>query len=125
MTTIMTILVGVCITALILVIWFRTDAWLEYTRIFRLNFLSLYKEYDNRKHNDLTLTYHHFLRLHHDGFIVRLITCPTCVAVWLAILSSAGVYCLGVYSLFLAAFLCPVFAVLGLLLFLVIERLLG
>ena len=125
MTAIMTTLVGACIVALVLVIWFRTDAWLEYTRIFRLNFLSLYKEYDNRKNDDLTLTYHHFLRLHHNGFFVRLVTCPTCIAVWLAMILSAIVFGLGVYSLLLSASLIPVFAVLGLLLFLTIDRLLG
>ena len=117
------IIFGSCIIALVLLIWFRTDAWLEYTRVFHLNFLSLYREYDNRKKEDLTLKYIHFLRLHHDGFFTRLITCPICISVWLGI-----IICFTGVAITLsikALLLMPVMVIIGLLLFTILDYLLG
>lgn len=125
MMALMTILVGSCLVALALLIWFRTDAWLEYTRLFHLNFLSGYKEYDARQKEDLTLTYLNFLRLHHYGFITRLLTCPTCIGVWVGAGAALAVYLLGAYTFILALGLFPIFVIFGLILFLTIDKLLG
>src|SRR5512137_632895 len=103
----MSIIIGSSIIALILLIWFRTDAWLEYTRLFRLNWLSLYKEFDEKYKQDASLTYHLFLRKDHNCFFVRLVTCPICLAVWLGIIP----------LVFTHLFLVPVCIVGGLLLF--------
>ena len=111
----MTIAVCITIIALILVIWFRTDAWLEYTRLFRLNFLSFYKDFDAKYKEDVSLQYLPYLRRYHNCFFVRLITCPTCIAVWL------GIICAAVTSLVMF----PIYAVGGLVLFLITDRLLG
>ena len=105
----------ICLIALILLIWFRTDAWLEYCRLLRLDVLSFYKDYEAKKHEDATLKYLHYLRRDHNCFFVRLITCPTCLAVWLAILPAA----------LTSVFLFPVFVIGGLLLFTAIDHLLG
>ena len=56
----------ICLVALNLLVWFRTDAWLEYTRLFRLNFLSYYKDYDAKQNEDATLTYIQYLRMYHN-----------------------------------------------------------
>ena len=105
----------ICLIALNLLVWFRTDAWLEYTRLFRLNFLSAYKDYDAKKHEDATLTYIQYLRMYHNSFTIRLITCPICFAIWwgigFGILSGIGMI--------------PIYIVGGLIVFLVIDRLLG
>jgi hypothetical protein len=105
----------ICLIALILLIWFRTDAWLEYCRLLRLNALSFYKDYEDKKYNDATLTYLNYLRRDHNCFFVRLITCPICLAVWLSIIPAA----------LTSIFLFPVFVIGGLLLFTAINRLLG
>ena len=73
------------IISLILLLWFRTDVWLEYTRLLGLNFLSFYKDFDAKQHQDVSLTYHIYLRRYHNNFFVRLITCPICLAVWLVL----------------------------------------
>lgn len=78
-------MVTICILSLILLIWFRTEAWVDYTRLFHLNFLSFYKDYDAKQYQDVTLTYQIYLRRFHNCFFVRLITCPICVAVWLSL----------------------------------------
>lgn len=111
----MAIIIGSSIIALALLIWFRTDAWLEYTRLFHLNWLSKYKEFDAKYKEDVSLTYLHFLRRDHNCFFVRLITCPICLAVWLGIIP----------LIFTSVIFVPVCIVGGLLLFTVIDKLLG
>jgi hypothetical protein len=86
------------IISLILLLWFRTDVWVEYCRLFGLNFLSFYKDFDAKQYQDVSLTYHIYLRRYHNCFFVRLITCPICLAVWLCLF-----YLLGKCILFLLA----------------------
>ena len=111
----MIILIGSSIIALILLIWFRTDAWLEYTRLFRLNCISHFKDFDAKYKEDVSLKYLHYLRMYHNGFFVRLVTCPICLSVWIGI----------VISISTSIFLLPVYVIGGLLLFTIIDRLLG
>ena len=108
-------MVIICLIAMVLLIWCRTDGYLEYCRILHLNCISFYKDYDAKKHEDATLQYLHYLRRDHNCFFVRLITCPICLAVWLAILPAS----------LTSIFLFPVFVIGGLLLFTAIDRLLG
>ncbi len=104
------------VVALFLVIWFRTEAWVEYCRLFKLNRISHYKDYDEKKKNDVALTYHGYLRQYHNCFQIRLLTCPICVAIWLAMLN---VLLFGKISVF------PVTFIGGLILFGIVDRLLG
>ena len=105
----------ICFIALVLLIWFRTDAWLEYCRILHLDRISFYKDYEAKKHEDATLTYLTYLRREHNSFFVRLITCPICLAVWLSFVPAA----------LTSVFLFPVFVIGSLLLFTALDRLLG
>lgn len=102
--------------ALILIIWFRTDAFLEYCRLFKLNFISNYKDYDEKRHNDVSLTYHSYLRQYHNTFFIRLITCPICINFWIAALIS---------PLLSNIMLFPVIFINSLILFTIVDRLLG
>lgn len=104
-----------CLIALILLVFFRTDGFLEYTRILHLDWLSHYKEFDAKYKEDVSLTYLLFLRRDHNCFFVRLITCPICFAVWLGI----------ILLIFTHLIFIPVCIVGGLLLFTVIDKLLG
>ncbi len=109
------ILVWTSLVALVLLIWFRTDGWLEYTRLLHLNLLSFYKDFDSKFKEDVSLTYISYLRRYHDCFFVRLITCPICLGIWLGIGA----------AVLTNLFLFPVYVVGGLLLFTIIDRLLG
>lgn len=104
----------ICSISLILTIWFRSNAWIEYTRLLKLNCLSKYKEYDAAFRKDPTLEYHTFLKVYYSGFIIRLITCPICCSVWLGLL----------FGVFTHIILFPIYSILGLLLFLSINKLL-
>lgn len=75
----------IAIIVLILLVWFRTEAWIEYCRLFRANFLSFYKDFDAKQYQDVSLTYHGYLRRYHNCFFTRLITCPVCLTIWLVL----------------------------------------
>jgi len=108
-------LIIICIIAIILLVWFRTDAFLEYTRLFRLNFLSHYKDFEAKYHEDVSLTYLSYLRQYHDCFFIRLITCPICQAVWWGLIFGCLTWIV----------LTPIYIIFGLMLYLIIDRLLG
>lgn len=107
-------MIPVCIIALILLIWFRTDAWLEYCRLFKLDRISYYTDYDKKHKEDLTLTYLLYLRMYHNRFFIRLITCPICLSVWLGI----------ILSIFINIYLFPIYTIGGLIIYLIINKLL-
>lgn len=120
---------------LILLVWFRTDAWLEYTEMLHLNFLSFYRDYNEKLKDDATLTYHIYLRRYHNSFLTRLITCPICLAIWIGsifsilqfivILSLAIVSVAFVPVAVISLFSAPIHILLGLFFFAVIDKLLS
>lgn len=105
----------ICTISVILLVWFRTDAWLEYTRLIRADFLSHYKDFDAKRKEDVMLTYIPYLRQYHDSFFTRLITCPVCQAVWLGLL----------FGILTWVIMIPIYIVFGLMFYLIIDRLLG
>jgi hypothetical protein len=71
---------------LLLIIWFDTDAFVEYCRLFHLSKLFKIDLFDEAYKKNFELTYHHFIKRYHDCFFVRLIMCPVCLSVWLSII---------------------------------------
>jgi len=69
----------------LLIIWFNTEAFVEYSRLLHLPYVKT-KEYLIAKEKDCTLSYHTFLLLNYNNFFTRLITCPICTSVWLSII---------------------------------------
>jgi len=106
---------GVCFVALLLLVWFKTDALIEYLELTRLTNLFYAGEYLKAKAEGLTLSYHEFLLEFHNCFITRLITCPICFSVW------AGFF-VGLYAGSLLSF--PIYSTFGLLTYLVTSKLL-
>ena len=72
------ILLSSFVITTLLVIWFETDAFAEYARVLGFKL----EKYENSQKVGLDFTTH--LALKYDCFIVRLITCPICLCVWLA-----------------------------------------
>ena len=68
---------------LLLIVWFKTDAFVEYSKLFRLSKLFKVDIFEKEKSQDFELTYHSYLRRFHNNFFVRLITCPICLTIWL------------------------------------------
>ena len=110
------ILISSSIVAFFLLIWFRSDAYLEYCRLFKLDFISFYKDYEEKRKNDISLSYHEYLQQYHNSFFTRLITCPVCTAVWLALFNAI---------LFSKLSVLPLTFIGGLIFFGIIHKLLG
>jgi hypothetical protein len=71
---------------LILLIWFNTDAFIEYFRYIPFDLFKI-KAYHKAKQNDVTLSYHNYLLFYHTNFLTKLITCPICLNVWISIIN--------------------------------------
>ena len=106
----------ICSIALILLFVFRTDCWLEYCQLLKLDKISHYIDFNLKKSNDISLTYLEYLRQYHNCFFIRLITCPICLATWLGIIAA-----LVTWSLIFI----PVYVISSLLVFTTVDKLLG
>jgi hypothetical protein len=108
-------ILSICFVALVLVVWFKTEAYVEYCRLFRLNRISNHEDYYRKKKDDVSLTYHGYLRQYHNGFRIRLVTCPICIAIWVSTLTA---FIMG------NIFAMPIHCICGLILFGITYRLL-
>jgi hypothetical protein len=71
----------------LLILWFRTNAFVEYINLFRLSSLFFVTEYNKLRSEGYGDLYVDFLHEYYkDFFIVRLVSCPICLSVWLGIL---------------------------------------
>jgi hypothetical protein len=82
------ILSSAAFVTIILLIWFRTEAFVEYSKLFKRNDISDYKKYESLKKMDERLTYLSFLSSFHDCFMIRLLLCPICLSFWIAFFTS-------------------------------------
>jgi hypothetical protein len=75
--------------AYFLVVWYRTDALVEYANLLRFNFIFRLQEYNNLKREGYEGVYIDFLKeYYYDYFIVRLLSCPICFSFWLGLVLS-------------------------------------
>ena len=98
--------------ALALVIWFKTDAFNEYAKLLNLGDFFYLNEFHELEAG--TFSYPEFLYERNPCFFTKLISCPICSSVWLGAIS----------SIFAGIQFMPVITILGLLLYLVIDKLL-
>lgn len=76
---------GLFLIVSVLIIWFNTEAFVEYSRLLHLPLVKV-KEYLAAKEKDCTLSYHTYLLFNYNNFFTRLITCPICTSFWLSII---------------------------------------
>ena len=77
-----------CVVALFLLVWFHSEAFIEYATLFsgaRFFHIESYKEEQKTR---ATLTYHGHLLEKRDSFFIRLITCPLCLSFWTTLITS-------------------------------------
>lgn len=67
------------------IIWFETEAFVEYIRLVGFNLFKVNDYLDAKQHN-FELTYHSYLLQKHNNFFTRLITCPICVTTWTSLI---------------------------------------
>ena len=109
----------VCFVLTIMIVWFKSGAFVEYCNLFK--FKVLLCGYDKDPNN---LTFPQYLYVKSKSlfkcpickFLVALITCPLCIAFWLSI---------GAATLYGTILLTPLFYVTVLISYFLIERILG
>jgi hypothetical protein len=73
----------------LLLLWFRTNVFVEYVTLFRLTRFFHVGEYRELVDNGYSESYISFLlEYYKDLFIVRLVACPICLGFWLALPSA-------------------------------------
>jgi hypothetical protein len=72
----------------LLIVWFKTHAFVEYLNLFKLNNFFKIKEYIAYKQQNPLIEYPDFLLLKYNTFLTRLLTCPFCLNFWLCLLTS-------------------------------------
>jgi len=87
------LLISLAIT-FILITWFETNAIVEYARLLGAS-LEGYK-----KSEEMGLSLVDWLSIKYDNFLVRLITCPICLAAWLSI-AATYFFCENVHCFFI------------------------
>jgi hypothetical protein len=87
------------ILAFFLIVWFDTDAFFEYIKVFRLHKYGNWgtktpdeiwgvPEYEELIKEDPDLSYIEFLNIKHNNFFTRLFSCPLCLGFWVHIFIS-------------------------------------
>lgn len=78
----------VCISTTFLILWFHTEAFVEYTKLFRLHRLFKVSEFEEDFKNDFTLEYLPWLRNKYPCFFTKLVSCPWCIGLWVSAILS-------------------------------------
>lgn len=72
--------------AYLLVVWLRTNAFVEYMRLFHLTSLFHVSDYLKIQGDGYGGSYIDFLaEYYHESFFVRLFICPVCLSFWLGL----------------------------------------
>src|SRR4051812_32834344 len=82
------ILFPCCFIALVMIVWFKSDAFVDWCNLFGLGKLIKSNHFKVERMSDVTLTYPRFLKLKYDKFIFKILSCPLCLSVWLSAILS-------------------------------------
>jgi len=86
------------LVALILLIWLKSDAIVEWGTLFGLSKLLMIDEFYRMRteETNLGINYPTFLKIKYNNFIVNLLSCPLCLSVWLSSFISFVLLFLGI-----------------------------
>lgn len=85
---ILQIIQGSCFITLVLFIWFKTDAFVQYVKFFKLSWAFYVWEYNEYRKILPTVDYREFLSIRHPSFLANLLNCEICLSVWLGFVAS-------------------------------------
>ena len=71
----------------ILFIWFNTDAFISYSKLFGLSKLFKIDKWEEYRMINPKIDYFNYLRIKKLNFFIRLITCKPCLNFWLVLIS--------------------------------------
>ena len=82
----MTELVHCSLITAILLIWFKSSAFVEYAKLFKVHFYFYIPDFEMKQEKDAELSYLDYLAIEHDCFFTRLITCVMCLGFWITLI---------------------------------------
>jgi hypothetical protein len=77
----------ICWINFVLIIWFHTEAFLEYCKIFKLAFLFRINNFYEYKKVNPAISYIDFLSIKNPNFFSKLFSCPFCLSFWASLIS--------------------------------------
>ncbi len=83
------VLLNSCAVSAFLIIWFKTNALIEYVRFFGLKDALGLNDYVSKQAVALELSFPMYLSTYCDSFLSRLFSCYLCTGFWLSIFFSA------------------------------------
>jgi len=116
----------ICLNVSLLLIWFKSEAFITWMKLFGLGKVIKYQEYLDTKLDNFSITYPLFLKLKYPNFIFKLIGCRLCLTVWLSLLSAmifSKFYTESILNwITLTIFFCPIILVLSLYIYGVLSK---
>ena len=91
------ILNSICFGAAFLVVWFHTEAFIEYGKLFRLSKLMKIDKFEQALNDDFTLEYLSWLKSTYPNFLTKLISCPWCIGFWFTLVISLFFYTIYIF----------------------------
>ena len=79
------ILVNTCLVSSILIIWFDTNAFVEYASMFEFQDSLFIEDYKNKSKDAVGLSYPLYLAAYRNCFVSRIVSCHVCLALWLSV----------------------------------------
>jgi len=71
-----------------LIVWFHTEAFVEYCNILRIKRFFKIDEFEKAQENDFSLEYLPWIKQTYPNFFTKLINCPWCIGFWFTVISS-------------------------------------
>ena len=108
------LLVFSCSITSILIIWYLTNAFVEYSSLLGLRKIFVVDRYEEYLHNSMNYetTYPQFLKIYSDSFLFKILECHFCLGFWLSV-----VCCVKIGFIYL-----PALYLISLLQFLIIKK---
>jgi hypothetical protein len=118
----MIVLVLISFITLILLVWFKSDAVIEWGSLVGLSKFLKIDEFHKMKMEEayLFINYPTFLKIKYHNFIVNMLACPLCLSVWLSLFFCSGLF---IVSPILMAFM-PTICIFSLILYGIVTSLL-
>ena len=80
-------LIQIFYIAFLMFVWFETDAFVEYSKLFRLSRFFKIDDWEKYREINTRIDYLGYLRIKHCSFFVKLISCKHCLCVWLVLIT--------------------------------------
>jgi hypothetical protein len=77
-----------CFISTFMLVWFKSDAFVEWMKLFGLGKFIKFDQYIDAKLDNMGITYPLFLKLKYNKFIFKIIGCNLCFGIWLSAISS-------------------------------------